>query len=99
MNAFDTLLSYLPLALLGIVLLGGALMAIIRIGQHPSVSMMVLFGCLLLFTGIVGVTLVERFLWSSGKFDPSKPLFAIVRWGRILLEVAGFVMLFCAAFG
>jgi hypothetical protein len=65
-NSTDLIIGYAPLALVSIVLLVGALVAIVRWQQHPGVSMAVLFGCLLFLLSTVGFALVDRYLLAGG---------------------------------
>jgi hypothetical protein len=92
----DLVTGYAPLALVAVVLVVGALVAVVRWQQHPGVSMAVLFGCLLFLASVVGFAVVDRFLLSGGM---DRLGWMISRWGRAFLQVAGFALLFFAAFG
>jgi hypothetical protein len=97
MNPTGLALTYAPLVLIAVVLLAGAVVAVVRWQQHPGVSMAALFGCLLLLVAIVGFAVVDRMLIEQGLVD--RLGWTISRWGRAFLQVAGFTLLFFAAFG
>jgi hypothetical protein len=91
------IVHYVPLAFIAVVLLAGALVAIVRWSQHPGVSMAALFGCLLLLFAIVGFAVVDRILIEQAAMG--RLGWTVTRWARAFIEVAGFALLFVAAFG
>jgi hypothetical protein len=99
----ELIFTYAPLGLLAVVLLVGVVLAVVRWQRHPGVSLLTLLGCaVLLFVLVVG-TALDRWIWSQTQegwsFEFARALSRALSWVRVLINAAGYGLLFWAIFG